>query len=212
MGLAASQTRFLALTARKSNLEYQVQQINQQRMEICDKTNAISTRYSNAIAYKSIMMKNSSGEEMPFSVNTLFSMGMVVVNDENQIVNDLYLNYGADLNPDKQMQDYEVEAMLRDGSFHIATKSSVLDDKDGVTIIDWRSDVTGVFSTQQNDEIVALAEAEYETETTKLNNLDKKYESQLKLLDTQHNAVQTEMDAVKKVIDKNIETSFKTFG
>ena len=31
MGMAASQARFLGLTARKSNVEYQGQQINQQR-------------------------------------------------------------------------------------------------------------------------------------------------------------------------------------
>ena len=31
MGMAASQARYLALTARKSNVEFQGQQINQQR-------------------------------------------------------------------------------------------------------------------------------------------------------------------------------------
>lgn len=41
---------------------------------------------------------------------------------------------------------------------------------------------------------------------------DRKLELNLKTIDTQHNAVQTEYDGVKKVIDKNIETSFKTFG
>lgn len=41
---------------------------------------------------------------------------------------------------------------------------------------------------------------------------DKSLELKLKDCDTQHNAVQTELDAVKKVIDKSIESSFKTFG
>lgn len=41
---------------------------------------------------------------------------------------------------------------------------------------------------------------------------DKNLELKIKDCDTQHNAVQTEMDAVKKVIEKNIETTFKTFG
>ena len=36
MGMAASQARFLGLTARKSNNEYQVQQINQQRLSLAD--------------------------------------------------------------------------------------------------------------------------------------------------------------------------------
>ena len=41
---------------------------------------------------------------------------------------------------------------------------------------------------------------------------DKNLELRLKQLDTEHNAIQTEMDAVEKVIQKNTESSFKTFG
>ena len=41
---------------------------------------------------------------------------------------------------------------------------------------------------------------------------DKNLELRLKQLDTEQNAVQTEMDAVEKVIEKNTESSFKTFG
>lgn len=41
---------------------------------------------------------------------------------------------------------------------------------------------------------------------------DKKLELQLKNLDTQQQAISTEMESVKKVIDKNVESSFKAFG
>ena len=41
---------------------------------------------------------------------------------------------------------------------------------------------------------------------------DRNLELRLKQLDTEHNAVQTEMDAVSKVIQKNVESTFKTFG
>ncbi|MDD3435889.1 MAG: hypothetical protein PHC64_01925 [Candidatus Gastranaerophilales bacterium] len=41
---------------------------------------------------------------------------------------------------------------------------------------------------------------------------DKKLELKLQDLDTQQEALNTEMDSVKKVIDKNIEHSFKAFG
>ena len=40
---------------------------------------------------------------------------------------------------------------------------------------------------------------------------DKNLELRLSQLNTEHSAIQTEMDAVNKVISKNIETSFKTF-
>lgn len=41
---------------------------------------------------------------------------------------------------------------------------------------------------------------------------DKDLELRLKQLDTEHNAISNEKDAVQKVIEKNVESSFKTFG
>jgi predicted nucleic acid-binding Zn-ribbon protein len=41
---------------------------------------------------------------------------------------------------------------------------------------------------------------------------DKNLELKLKQLDTEQNAISTEIDAVKKVISKNVESSFKTFN
>ena len=41
---------------------------------------------------------------------------------------------------------------------------------------------------------------------------DKNLELRLKQLDTEQEAIQTEMDAVSGVIQKNTESSFKTFG
>ena len=41
---------------------------------------------------------------------------------------------------------------------------------------------------------------------------DKNLELRLKQLDTEQEAIQTEMDAVSKVIEKNTDSSFKTFG
>ena len=38
MGMAASQARFLGLTARKNNVEYEGQQINQQRTSLANQS------------------------------------------------------------------------------------------------------------------------------------------------------------------------------
>ena len=109
MGLAASQARFLSLTARKSDLELTGQQINQSRLQIASATN------------------------------------------------ELY-NTAASLDPES------VEAQ------------------------------------QIQSKINALQE------------LDVALELQLRRVDTQQQAVQTEIAAVQKVIDKNIDLSFKTFA
>lgn len=109
MGLAASQARFLMLTARKSDVEMQGQRINQERLKLAN------------------------------------AVGMM-------------FNAATNLDPDSG---------------------------DAIRL-------------QQRIEA--------------LQQIDKALELQLKRVDTQHKALETEVGAVKKVIDKNIEGSFKTFG
>lgn len=58
----------------------------------------------------------------------------------------------------------------------------------------------------------AQAEAEYEAQSMLLSNQDKALDLELKQIETQHKAVETEYDSVKKVIEKNIETSYKIFA
>lgn len=109
MGLAASQARFLALTARKSDLELTGQQINQSRLQIASATNEL-------------------------------------------------FNTAAALDPESA-QSQQIQLRIN-----------------------------------------ALEE------------LDVALELQLRRVDTQQQAVQTEIAAVQKVIDKNIDLSFKTFA
>ena len=109
MGLGASQARLLMLTARKSDLELQLQMVNQARMQLA---NVISTMF----------------------------------------------NQGANLEPDSP----------------------------------------------------DAARIQYSTAAVQ--EQDKKLEMQSKQLDTQHQAVQTEVESVQKVIQKNIEMSFKLMG
>ena len=53
--------------------------------------------------------------------------------------------------------------------------------------------------------------ADINAKTQKLQETDRTLELRLKQLDTEQEALQTELDSVKKVIDKNIENVFKTF-
>ncbi len=109
MGLAASQSRFLMLTARKSDLELTGQQINQSRLQLAN------------------------------------------------VTNDLF-NVASTLDPDA---DEAIQIQLRINS---------------------------------------------------LQELDQALELQLRRVDTQQQAVATEIDAVRKIIDKNIDLTFKTFA
>lgn len=112
MGLAASQARLLMLTARKSDLELQIQFINQARLQLSNMVTALFMR----------------GAQQP------------------------------DLTPGSA-QDQQLKAAQSD-----------------------------------------------------LQSKDKYFEMLSKQMDTQHQAVQTEMESVQKVISKNIESSFKMMG
>lgn len=63
-----------------------------------------------------------------------------------------------------------------------------------------------------NTEDDAEAEAEYQYLISKFQKEDKMLELRLKQLETEHNALETELDSVSKVIEKNIDNSFKTFS
>ena len=63
-----------------------------------------------------------------------------------------------------------------------------------------------------DERAIAEAESKYNQDMADLENKDKKLDLELKKLDTEHSALQTEYDSVKNVVDKNVETSFKTFG
>ena len=68
------------------------------------------------------------------------------------------------------------------------------------------------FKSQENETAIALAEVKYKNAMTEIENKDKKYDQDLKKLDTEHNALQTEYESIKNTIDKNIERSFKAFS
>lgn len=57
-----------------------------------------------------------------------------------------------------------------------------------------------------------LAEARYESENRKIDNKESQLDMQLTKLETERKAITTEFDSVKKVINDNIERSFKTFN
>jgi len=132
MGMVASQGRFLMLTAKKTDVEFQGQQINQARMVLANQSAAVN--------------------------NTILSMPVL-------------------------------------------TKAEYTED--GVLDVEAYEAAKAVYDQAMN---------EYNLELAPIQLKDKNLELTLKCLDTEQQAIQTEMDAVGKVIDKNIETSFKTFG
>ncbi|MDR1327449.1 MAG: hypothetical protein LBJ74_03485, partial [Heliobacteriaceae bacterium] len=85
----------------------------------------------------------------------------------------------------------------------------------GLKKTDWKActyDNLSDISRQDNSLAVAKAEVKYKKAVEEIQVKDKRYDLDLKKLDTQHNALQTEYDSVKTIISKNTERSFKAFS
>jgi len=344
MGLSASQFRFLSLTARQSDLEYQAQMINQARLALASKSSDAAKAYTEGMSNKVVRIAKDSningnstkvwqeltfanlqangyqiigtnglaldpapftiertGEINTHSLNTNMQTGedgttvanlQIEISDadwetldeniksmfvksldgkyklKNSITGETYnaikgldvtehpmaeylnyynktplkkANYNIKINEDYKGMD--IQSLLVSGRGHIVTQdffnflcqhgysSGVFLDDNGnettyeklveqyqnanrnlPTIIDWRSDVTNMFKQDLYTEDDAAVNANYEAVTAEIQSQDKKLELQLKRIETEHKAIQTEMESVKKVIDKNIESTYKSFG
>ena len=99
------------------------------------------------------------------------------------------------------------EEQLRQGELQLKYYSAV--DKGFVsTSIDSDSNIQEV----SDERAIALAEQDYEQKVAQIEALDNKYDLELKKIDTEHNALQTEYEVMKNIIDKNIEKSFNCFS
>ena len=76
------------------------------------------------------------------------------------------------------------------------------------TPIDYKSCASITEATDVSDKI-AKAEAKYKRAMNDIKAKDQIFDMQLKNIDTEHQALQTEYDVVKKVMDKNIDRTFK---
>ena len=65
---------------------------------------------------------------------------------------------------------------------------------------------------KEDSAAIAVAEQVYKKRMDQLEAQDKQFDLQLNKLESEHNALQTEYDAVKNVIKNNVEKSFNTFN
>ena len=64
----------------------------------------------------------------------------------------------------------------------------------------------------EDEREIALVEQQYKMDMADAEQKDNRFDLELKKLDTEHNALQTEYDSVKNVIDKNVEKTFNIFS
>ena len=76
----------------------------------------------------------------------------------------------------------------------------------------WDNLQSGAITEEYDTTDDARAQAEYDRVQSEIQSKDKKLELELDRLNTEREAITTEMESVKKVIEDNVETSFKTFS
>lgn len=127
--------------------------------------------------------------------------------------------------PDTSNQNYVVidDTLASDSSWlqfaltngMVTISQTVLKNDTNSTNIRWEgieftstSDITEV----ADDSKIATAEAEYEKTMQEIQIEDKKLEQQMTKLDTEHSALEKELESIKGVMDKNTERSFAAFS
>lgn len=201
MGLAASQGRMFLLTAQKSDLEFRGQQINNRKMILSAQTLEMAKKYTFGLSNTTIESEIISGQFKPIEptdfMNFFKTKGWYIVDSNDIKVSDEELG---------ELQGDQFRTFLMGGVLHIATLNEL---KQQVRV-DWRTNpiFRQVLDTKDDE----METAKYEGENTRLQQLDKELDLELKNIDSEHKECETEIEAVKKVMDKNIESLYKTFA
>lgn len=116
--------------------------------------------------------------------------------------------YYTESQPNETIKDNKwFEKQLREGNLQLEYYSTT-EKKFVSTSIDSDTAIQEV----EDEREIAVIEQKYQNKLDELEQKDNRYDLELKKLDTEHNALQTEYDAVKSVIEKNVEKTFNIFS
>ena len=225
MGMSASQARYLCLTARKNNVEFQIQQLTQQKLMLANLLDDEATLWSDGmnvqhLYYSADGSGGSASSDLPrlsYSIVT----GSQADGGMGLKVRD---SYGREVVPElpdvlpegKTPADYAVEPYCHQADYfenNLKTGNwSIQSYDEQGNLVDMPLEGSSFIYQGIDSGDYAVANAEYERKVESLERIDKRFDTQIQQLSTEQQAIETEMDSVKKVIDKNIEETFKTFG
>ncbi len=234
--MSASQGRFLMLTAQKSNNEFQAQSITFQRMMLADNVERWTNEYNESLANKTLLFGQANNDATSMNYNARLtyadivrdrdeggmSMSLVSATSNKIVVPDLPdpLPEGKTRDdyficPDVNDNDF-LEKNLREGNFlfvgYDMNNIAYFDESEWDPMLYSDSKMAGYISDVYDKTDDAEAQSLYDKRIAQFQRSDKLLECELKRLETEHNALETEIESVQKVIKTNVESSFKTFG
>lgn len=232
MGFAASQARFLSLTARLSDNEYEAQQISQERVALTNQMALYADDYekatSNQVAVANVFQNNGTTQAtltLSYDVITndllngglgmklITSSGLMVVPSEEEMTKQIEASGGnlttADFYVFEYVNDTSIlQKNLEEGNFYISAGKSEQTGEWDKKSIEALNGVTTIYDTSDD----AAAKAIYDKRMRTAEAKDAMLEMRLDQIETSHNAIETEMESVQKIVDDNVENSFQTFG
>ncbi len=159
MGLAASQARFLGITARKSNIEYEGQQVNQQRTALAEEVNSL---YNQLLA---LDVPTAPDTTEYYETNYSFSIDNTEGYDGDYIIKSYYQNDDGTyyLNTERT---YTKNVAVGTASTNSSISSSITTDDDGNEVTTYTLNTTdgsyALTSNAQNSaNMVALINSTY---------------------------------------------------
>lgn len=149
-----------------------------------------------------------------FDVDTnvdIYSTYYVLTQDEATSKNLEYSNYKV-LDSSLASSPSWLEDALSQG---IISLSAIQHDKNEPKKLKWENIIYSNardLTLEDDREAVAKAEAKYNHAVQSMEFKDKKYQSKLNKLDSEHHVLQTEYESIKNAMNKNIERSYKLFN
>lgn len=223
MGLSGSQARYLCLTARKNNCEFEIQQTTQAKMLLAQQQDTEALLWSNGMNVQHLYYSNDGGGSSTQDMQRLSYQIVTSAKEDGGLgmkVRDTYGRLVVSELPDpmpegKSVKDYVVEPYCGQADYfetNLKTGNWTIQKLTGEGWTDQTIDGASFIYTGVDSGDYAIANADYEAKVEKLQRKDKMFDMRISQLSTEQKAIETEMDSVKKVIDKNIEETFKTFG
>jgi vacuolar-type H+-ATPase subunit I/STV1 len=226
MGLSASQSRMLTLTARLSDLELKAQRTQEAKIRLAEQSTAASKAYMDALDAQTLKFNYYSTGRVDATVRSITESDRYRVADVhgNSFIfmgsdtgisepgwylkgNDGAIYTLGDIDP-KNMEDTKwLYEQLQLANLYIQKQ-----DAETGAWEDYSYTSSSIFTTEDDDSQVAQAEAEYEFTMAQIQEKDKRYDLDLDNINTEHDAVKTEMESVKGVIKDNVSKTFTIFS
>ena len=233
MGLSSSQARLLNLTARMHQIEYKAQKLEAMKLQMANESSQVYDEYQEALEATKVQVKaiNTDGSVTYKNVDSYadltgagFRLYYVTDNNGTTTYNEFQEN-ADNVTTEGTVKVAKLTSeiltnLINSGLFVIAKRTATgnVTSADGEAFTKFvdeelTSVATNTGLREVSDETnLKKAEAKYESDMKKIDNKDKKYDTDLAALETERSAIKEEIETLKTVAKENVERTFKLFS